>query len=325
MFGKHLLRHLLAGAAILAASQVGANEQPITFLVGFPPGGSTDTMARVVGEQVAKTLDRAVVVENRPGAGGRVAALALKNSAPDGNTYLVMPNASAVFNHLLYDTETLGYDLLSDMRPVAVFASGPMGLAVNSDLGVDSVSEYIEWVKQQSGGKGFFGSAGQGGQTHFSGLAFGDAAGVDMEVVPYKGNAPMVTDLIGGQIPAGISVVGDLLPHVESGRVKLLAVFGEERSSLVPDVPTFQEVGVDVVAGDSWTGMWTRAGSPDARVSAMQQAVTEALAQPSVQQALRNANLVPSDLQGDEMRIKVADELSFWAPIIKESGFTPDR
>src|SRR5690606_19975980 len=125
MFGKHLLRHLLAGAAILAASQVGANEQPITFLVGFPPGGSTDTMARVVGEQVAKTLDRAVVVENRPGAGGRVAALALKNSAPDGNTYLVMPNASAVFNHLLYDTETLGYDLLSDMRPVAVFASGP--------------------------------------------------------------------------------------------------------------------------------------------------------------------------------------------------------
>ncbi len=325
MFATHLLRSVIAGATLVAAGQAMASDHPITFLVGFPPGGSTDTMARVVGEQVGKTLDRPVIVENRPGAGGRVAALALKNSAPDGNTYLVMPNASAVFNHLLYSTDTLGYDLLSDMTPVAVFASGPMGLAVNGDLGVDSVPEYIEWVKSESDGKGFFGSAGQGGQTHFSGLAFGEAAGIEMEVVPYKGNAPMVTDLIGGQVPAGVSVVGDLLPHVASGRVKLLAVFGEERSPLVPDVPTFQEVGVDVVAGDAWTGMWTRAGSPDSAVSAIQDAVRQALAEPSVQETFRKANLVTSELQGDAMRTKVADELSFWAPVIQESGFTPDR
>jgi len=318
------LKMAAAALALCAGGTAVAQGGPISILVGFPPGGSTDLVARVMGEHIGPALNRSVVVENRPGAGGRVAAAALKNSKPDGSTYLVMPNASAVFNHLLYSKETLGYDVLTDMTPVAVFTSGPIGLAVNADLGVDTVSEYVEWIRK-NGGTGFFGSAGQGGQTHFSGLAFGKAAGVPMTVVPYRGNGPMVTDLIGGQVPAGVSVVVDLLPHIASGKLKLLAIFGDERSPLVPDVPTLREAGVDVVAGDAWTGMWARAGTPAAELQRMQAAVAQALAKPEVQETFRKASLVPGTLAGARMKAKLDSELEFWAPIIKESGFKPDQ
>ena len=318
------IKATVMGLALCAGSAVAAQSGTITFLVGFPPGGSTDTIARVMGEQVSKTLNRTVIVENRPGAGGRVAAVALKNSKPDGNTYLITPNASAIFNHLLYSVDTLGYDLLKDLEPVAIISEGPMALAVNGDLGVNSVAEYVAWVKK-NGNVGFFGSAGQGGQTHFSGLAFGKAADIEMRVVPYRGNAPMLTDLIGGQVPAGVSVVGDLLPHVASGKVKILAVFGDQRSALVPDVPTFREAGVDVVAGAAWTGMWTRAGAPAADVEAMRAAVKQALAKPEVQEILRRANLLPSGVMGRDMDRQLRAELDFWAPIIKQSGFKPDQ
>ncbi|MGE4338506.1 MAG: Bug family tripartite tricarboxylate transporter substrate binding protein [Pigmentiphaga sp.] len=323
----NLLLNMKAAVAALALCTGGAaaaQDGPISILVGFPPGGSTDLVARVMAEPISQFLDRPVVVENRPGAGGRVAAAALKNSKPDGSTYLVMPNASAVFNHLLYSTDTLGYDVLTDMTPVAVFVSGPIGLAVNADLGVDTVEEYVAWIGK-NGGTGFFGSAGQGGQTHFSGLAFGKAADVPMTVVPYRGNGPMVTDLIGGQVPAGISVVVDLLPHIASGKLKLLAIFGEERSPLVPDVPTMREAGVDVVAGDAWTGMWARAGTPEADLQRMREAVAQALAKPEVQETFRKASLMPGTLAGAEMKAKLDNELEFWAPIIKESGFKPDQ
>lgn len=320
----HLFKTMLGAVALSASMTAAAQSNTISFLVGFPPGGSTDTIARVLADQVSKELNRTIVVENRPGAGGRVGATALINSKADGNTYLVMPNAVAIFNHLVYGPEKLGYDVVKDMEPVAVLTEGPIGLAVNANLGVNNITEYVEWLRK-SGQPGFFGSAGQGGQTHFSGLAFGNAAGVEMSVVPYRGNGPMLTDLIGGQVPAAVSVVGDLLPHVESGKVKLLAIFGEERSDLVPDVPTLKEAGVDVVAGAAWTGIWTKKGAPEAEVQKMEDAIRKVLQRPEVQEQFRRANLLTTDIPGDRMAGMLDQEMAFWKPVIERSGFTPEQ
>jgi len=319
-----LLKSVMGLFALCTGMAVAAPSNTITFLVGFPPGGSTDTIARVLAENVSKELNRTVLVENRPGAGGRIAAVALRNSRPEDSTYLIMPNAVAIFNHLLYTTDQLGYDVLKDMEPVAIITEGPIGIAVNADLGINTIGEYVEWVKK-SGKPGFFGTAGQGGQTHFSGLAFGKAAGIDMSVVPYRGNGPMITDLIGGQVPAGVSVVGDLLSHVQSGRVNLLAIFGDKRSPLVPDVPTLKESGIDVVAGAAWTGIWARKNAPADEVARMREAIRKALQKPEVQETFRRANLLTVDIGGEEMGRMLNEEMTFWKPIIDASGFTPEK
>lgn len=320
---------VLSGVALcwFAQANVAQAQQAktINILVGFPPGGSTDMVARVLADKLRVELNEPVVVENKPGAGGRVASLALKNSAPDGHTYLIMPNASAILNHLLYPTDVLGYDLLRDMTPVAMLVSGPIGLAINTKVtGVDTAKGYIEWVRK-SGQAGLYGTAGQGGQTHFTGLALGKAANIDMKVVPYRGNAPMLTDLLGGQIPAGVAVVADLLQHTQSGPVKLVGVFGDERSPLAPDVPTFKEQGINLETGDAWTGMWAPAQTPPAEIERMQTALKKVLAQPDTQSLLRGANLLTDYRPGSEVAKLIDKELAYWRPIIDESGFTPEK
>lgn len=318
----------LAAMAVLGLGLgLGAQAQdraPIKILVGFPPGGSTDLVARLLAERMAPLLKQPVIVENRPGAGGRMAAQALKASAPDGLTYMVAPNATPVFQTLLYPVDVLKYDMLKDLAPVGVLVTYPLAIAVNTQSGVNNIREYAAWVKANPK-EASFGTAGAGGHTHFSGLQLGKAIGQALQVIPYRGNGPMVTDLLGGQVPAGIMTAGDVLQHQKSGKVRVLAQFGAKRSPLIPYVPTLIEQGYNLDMGDAWTGMWAPAKTPQAELDRVQNAIRQVLAMPDVRDQLMNkATLNPDFRPAAEMDAWQRRELQYWGPIIKESNFKPE-
>ena len=321
-FFRSTLVWVALGVSLSASAQ---SSQSIKFLVGFPPGGSTDTVARVLAEKMAVVLKQPIIVENKAGAGGRLAAQALKASAPDGLTYMIAPNATPVFQTLLYPPDALRYDMLKDFAPVGVIVSYPLALAVAQYTGVKTAKEYVAWVKSNANAKGnSFGSAGAGGHTHFSGIQLGKAVGVDMQVIPYRGNGPVVNDLLGGQLPAAIMTAGDILPHHQSGRVRMVGVFGAQRSPMLPDVPTLKEQGINVDTGDAWTGMWAPANTPKDKLAQVQNALKYALALPEVREIFANrATLNPDFRPAEEMDRLQRKELAYWGPVIKATGFTP--
>jgi tripartite-type tricarboxylate transporter receptor subunit TctC len=321
-----ILKTLLAGAVACAAFAASADDkQPIRLLVGFAPGGSTDTVARVLAEKLRGSLGQPVIVENKPGAGGRLAAEALKNSPPDGLTYMVAPNATGIFQALLYPVSVLKYDLLNDLAPVAVVVSYPLALAVGTKTGVNDVKQYVAFVKSKPE-HGTFGSAGLGGHTHFSGLQFAKTAGIEMNVVPYRGNGPLATDLLGGQVPAGIMTAGDIAQHQKTGAVKLIGVFGDKRSPLLPDVPTMIEQGYNVDTGDAWTGVWAPAKTPKAELDRMQAALKQVLAMPDVRDILVHKQTMQPDFRpAAELDKLQRKELAYWGPVIKATGFKPEQ
>lgn len=320
-FFRSTLVWVALGVSLNASAQ---SSQSIKFVVGFPPGGSTDTVARVLAEKMAVVLKQPIIVENKAGAGGRLAAQALKASAPDGLTYMIAPNATPVFQTLLYPPETLRYDMLKDFVPVSVVVSYPLALAVAQYTGVKTAKEYVAWVKSNANAKGnSFGSAGAGGHTHFSGIQLGKAVGVDMQVIPYRGNGPVVNDLLGGQLPAAIMTAGDILPHHQSGRVRMVGVFGAKRSPMLPDVPTLKEQGINVDTGDAWTGMWAPANTPKDKLAQVQNALKYALALPEVREIFARATLNPDFRPAEEMDRLQRKELAYWGPVIKATGFTP--
>jgi tripartite-type tricarboxylate transporter receptor subunit TctC len=318
-----LLATLALGLGMGLSAQA-QEKAPIKILVGFPPGGSTDLVARLLAEKMSVVLKQPIIVDNKPGAGGRIAAQALKASAPDGLTYMIAPNATPVLQTLLYPVEVLKYDMLKDLTPVAVLVSYPLALAVNTQSGVKNVTEYAAWVKANPK-EGSFGTAGAGGHTHFSGLQLGRAIGQPLQVVPYRGNGPLVTDLLGGQVPAGIMTAGDVLQHQKSGKVRVLAQFGAKRSPLMPDVPTMIEQGFNLDTGDAWTGMWAPAKTPQAELERFQNAIKYVLSLPEVRDQLINKAMLNPDFRpAADMDTLQRKELLYWAPIIKESNFKPE-
>jgi tripartite-type tricarboxylate transporter receptor subunit TctC len=319
---KTTLAALALGMAFAASAQ---EKPPIRLIVGFAPGGSTDTVARVLADKLRGVLGQPVIVENKPGAGGRLGAEALKNSPPDGLTYMVAPNATGVFQALLYPVSVLKYDLLNDLAPVAVVVSYPLALAVGTKTGVDNVKQYAAFVKGKPA-QGMFGSAGLGGHTHFSGLQLAKAAGVEMNVVPYKGNGPLAIDLIGGQVPAGIMTAGDIVQHQKTGAVKVIGVFGARRSPLLPDVPTLIEQGYNVDTGDAWTGVWAPAKTPKSELDRMQSALQQVLAMADVRDILIDKQTMQPDFRpAAELDKLQRKELEYWGPVIKATGFRPEQ
>ncbi len=314
------LTTLLLGVGLCAQAQ---DRPPIKLLVGFPPGGASDSLARLMADKLRDQLKQQVIVENRPGVGGRIAAQAVKSAAPNGLTYMIAPNATLTFQHLTYPVSVLGYDMNTDFTSVARLTSYPMAMVVNSSLGVKTAKEYAVWLRANPE-KGNFGTAGQGGDTHFNGLQFGKLAGTPMQVVPYRGNGPLVTDLVGGQILTGNLLAGDAAQHVNAGKLNYIGVFAPKRSPLLPNVPTMAEQGFDTGGDDGWIGVWGPAKLPKAELERMQTALRAVLANPDVKEMLQTKFLQVSDYQsGVEVDRQLQAELAHWAPIIKASGFTP--
>jgi tripartite-type tricarboxylate transporter receptor subunit TctC len=317
-----------AGAVLCLAAGTAAaqSDKPIRLLVGFPPGGASDTIARVLADKLPPILRQPVIVDNKPGAGGRLAAQAVKGAAPDGLTYMIAPNATFVFQHLTFPVSVLGYDMTTDFTSVARINSYPMAMVVSASTGIKSAKDYVAWRRTGSG-QSTFGTAGQGGDTHFNGLQFGKVAGgLEMTVVPYRGNGPLVNDLLGAQILTGNMVAGDALQHVKAGKLNYVGIFAKKRSPLLPDVPTMAEQGFDTGGDNGWMGMWGPAGLPKAELDRMQRALEFVLGLPEVKDLMATRYLQLADYQpGSAADKALAAELAHWGPIIKASGFTPSR
>ena len=322
-FNAALATALLGLGLGLGASAQAQEKPPIRLLVGFPPGGASDNLARLMADKLREQLKQQVIVENRPGVGGRVAAQAIKAAAPNGQMYMVAPNATFVFQHLTYPVSTLGYDMNTDFTSVARLTSYPMAMVVNSSIGVKTAKEYAAWIKANPD-KANFGTAGQGGDTHFNGLQFGKLAGTPMQVVPYRGNAPLITDLMGGQILTGNMVAGEAIQHVKSGKLQYVGIYAPKRSPLLPDVPTMAEQGFNTGGDDGWMGVWGPAKLPREEVERMQNAFKAILSAPDIKEMLLSKFLMVADYQpGSEVDKQLQAELAHWGPIIKASGFKP--
>ena len=324
MIKRQLLGALAATLAVaLAGPAMAQDKSPIKILVGFPPGGAADNLARLLSEKLREPLKQQVIVENRPGVGGRLAAEAIKNAAADGLSYLLAPNATFVFQHLTYPVSVLRYDMTTDFQSVAQVTSYPMAMVVNASTGVKSAKDYVAWVKANPE-KSNFGVAGQGGDTHFNGLQFAKVAGIEMQVVPYRGNGPLTIDMVGGQIMTGIMVAGDAIQFIRSGKLNAVGIFSQKRSPLIPDVPTMPEQGFDTGGSNGWMGMWAPAKAPKAETERMAAALKQVLEMPEVKEMLSSKFVQVADFRsGADVDRQLRAELAHWGPVIKASGFTP--
>ena len=315
---------ILASAAALALPAATlAQPKPIRLMVGFPPGGATDAITRAVADKLATVLGQPVIVDNKPGAGGRLAADQVLAAPADGLTFMVAPNATPTFQMLVFKDQ-IKWNSLKDFVPVASIASYPLGMGVATNIGVNNAREFVEWAKKNPG-KASFGTPGLGGQNAFLGVQLAKTAGIDLPVTPYKGSPPMVTDLVGGHVPSAISLLDGMMAHHRAGKIKVIGVFTKERSPLMPDTPTFAEQGIEVTSGEGWTGVWAKAGTPPAEVQRMEKAIAQVLQMPEVKDLLSQRLMVnPVFRNSAQMDALQRAELAHWEPIIKASGFKPE-
>ena len=292
---------------------------PVKLLVGFPPGGSADVAARVMAEKLTASLGTTVIVENKPGAGGRIAVEALKNAPADGNTVLITPLAQMVIAPLTF--RKLNYNPETDFIPVAQLAKFHLTLATGEVSPYKNLNELVTWFKANPT-KANFGTSAAGSQLHFLGLMFGKAINLDLTHVPYQGSAPLNNDLMGGQIPAAIDVFSAEL-H-KAGRLRALAVSGAERSALMPDVPTFKEQGYPTVVGEGWMGAYMHAKTPPAIAQRIGNALAEAARQPDVKSRFATTGLEPTGLKAAEFAAVIAADRARWKPVVEASGFKGD-
>lgn len=318
-------RALLSGTALLALPLAlhAQNKPVIRVLIGFPPGGATDAIARTIVDKLPQVLGQPVIVENKPGVGGRLAADTLLAAPADGLTFMVAPNATPTFQMLVFKDQ-VRWNITKDFTPVASLASYPLGMGVALNTGATNAREFIDWVKKNPG-KGSFGTPGTGGQNHFIGVQLAKTAGIELPVTPYKGSPPMVTDLLGGHVPSAISLMDGMMAHHRSGKIRVIGIFTQQRSPLMPDIPTFAEQGINITSGEGWTGMWARAGTPAADVKRMEDAIRTVMQMPEVKEVLSQRLVVqPLFRSGAEVDVLQRAELAHWEPIIRASGFKPE-
>lgn len=310
----------LAGA--LASSGVSAqSDKPLRILVGFPPGGSLDTVARALADKMKDELKRPVIVDNKPGAGGRLAAELLKNAAPDGDTMMMAPIVVPVMAPLVFSK--LSYNPATDFTPVVHAASFHFGLAVPADAPYKTLPELMAWFKANPA-KANYGFPGAGSLPHFFGLMIGREAGVDIVPVPYQGGAPLIAALAGNQVSAGIDVLSEQLELHRAGKLRILATSGAQRSKLLPDVPTFREQGLPNIQAQSWFGLYAPAKTPAAVIATVNAAVNKALAQPDVMDRFAKLSLEPGGGSAADLQKLQDAETQRWSPIVKASGFRAD-
>lgn len=313
---KFIIPAMLGLSGLLAQAQ---DSNTVRILLGFAAGGNGDIIARMMADELRPILGRNVIVDNKPGALGRLAAQALKSSAPDGTTYLLAPDSWAIFPTITTPESQLRYSLKNDFAPVARIVSFPLGLFVPESSNINSLKDYVEKAKANPA-LAMYGSSGSGGVTEFLGTVMTKEFGVKMNVVPFKGGGEVKSNLMGGQLPAGIMVAGDGLSDT-GGKIKPLGFFVEERWSIAPQVPTFKEQGFNIVNGGAFSGFWTHAKTPEAERKKMEDALRQVLAKPAVQERLARIYVRADFADGKALGQQVDKLIHYWTPIVKESGF----
>jgi tripartite-type tricarboxylate transporter receptor subunit TctC len=312
------MKKWLAAVALAAAASAAAQDAPLRILVGFPPGGGSDLIARLAAEHLRASLGANVVVENRPGASGMIAAEALKNAAPDGRTLMVSPIAVTVLAPFTH--RNLKYDPDRDFAPVSLAANFQFALAVGPGSPAKTLHEYFTWVREGRA-RGAYGIPVAGGPAHFFGVMLGKAARVDMTPVPYKGGSSLVNDLIGGQVPAGVASLADVIAQHRAGRLRVLATSGAERSPIAPEVPTFKELGFADIEGSGWQAFHTTAGTPRETIGKLSAAIAAAMRKPEVRERLLALGLEPVGSTPEELARRTLQDTARWGPIVKSAGF----
>lgn len=304
--------------AALAPCAFAADPPTLRIVVGFPPGGATDTVARLLSDKLKTSLRQHVIVENRAGAGGMIATQQLKAAPADGSLVMLTIDHTHVIVPLTFKAP--GYDPLKDFTALAGVASYYNAMAVSSALGAKTPEEFGAWLKANPG-KANYGIPAVGSVPQFAGLLVGKALGTPMVPVPYRGGAPLVQDLLANQVPAGFLSLTESIEHHRSGRMRVLAVSGTARAKAAPEIPTFQELGIKGVDKNPWIAFFGPKGLPAEFVDRFSRAVAEALADPEVVDRLGKMGNVATYATPAQLQEWVSSATAHWGPVIKESGY----
>lgn len=311
----------LVFAILLVSQAVAAQEGTIRIVLGFPAGASSDLLTRLLADHLRGTLNQPVIVENRTGAGGRIANEAVKNAAPDGLTLLMTPVATmSIYPH---SYTHLRYDPFKDFEPVGHLSNFHLALGVSAKLPATTLAEYVALVKKDPKA-GYYASAAAGSIPHFLGVMFARAAGIEMVHVPYKGTANVLQALAAGEIAAASTLAADIGSLVRSGKARLLATTGAKRSASFPDVPTFKESGYDL-EGTGWYALFAPARTPQPVIARLSKAAIDAMQSPTLRTRLEQLGVEPTGLGPRELAGIMKADYERWGPVIRASGFKPDN
>jgi len=329
---KRLCRRLMAAGLCLgaglafSAQAAGANDaypdRPISIVVPFPAGGTTDSLARLLGNKIAEEWKQTVVVENRPGAAGMIGATQVARAKPDGYTFMITIT-SLIHAPSLY--KNVQYDPVKDFVPVALLTRTAPTLVVRSDMPVSNVKEFVELVRKDPTKYGTLGNYGTGSLAHIYASLLDRQAKLGVTHIPYKGAAPLTIDILGGQVAAGLSDYNTVLPHVKSGRLKVLAVTGADRVPMLPDAPSMTELGFEDFEAYGWLGMFAPTGTPPAIVAKAATTVEGILKRADVREALLGLGIdAEQNSTQPEFEKMVARDFQTWAKLIKDANIQLD-
>lgn len=308
----------LAATALPLSSR--ADDKPIRLLVGFPAGGGTDAIARLLGEALQASLGTPVIVENKPGAGGQLAAQALKAAAPDGTTFFVSHDHTISILPLVLKNP--GFDPARDFVPVAGFATFANAFALSGGTVANTLPDYLAAAKRQ-GGQGSIGIPAPASVPEFLVKLLGERNALNLQSVPYRGSAPMIADMLGNQIPAGIGSVPDLIVNHQQKKLKIVAVMGQQRQAMLPEVPTFAELGIAGFEDLPYYGLFAPVGTAPAVVERFSNALAGVIAQPVVKAKLTELGLSVGMMTSAQLATRERAYSAAWARIIKAGGFQP--
>jgi len=315
-FASVITLALTLGAAAQSADDY--PNRPIKIILPQAAGSGIDLQARTLAQKMSELLGQPGIVENRPGANAIIGTDAVAKSAPDGYTLVYAPVSAVTTNMLIY--KKLPYDPLRDFAPITQTVANPLALLANNDAGINSIKDVVDRAKGSPGALNY-GSFGVGNLTHLQGVLLSIAAGVRMTHVPYRGQTPMMTDLLSGQIPIGFSTTAGAAELAEAGKLKLLATFGPTRSSLFPNTPTPTEAGYPSAVVVGWAGILAPAGTPKPIVDKLYAAFSKALAMPDVRQAIIKQGSEPvASKSADDFAKYVKAEIEKFRPVIKAAG-----
>ena len=319
---KTLLSFLVALAAAWPphAQSQAFPQRPITLVVPFAPGGGTDSLGRELGKLLQERLGQGVVIDNRGGAGGAIAAAQVAQAKPDGYTLLMV---TSTFVTVAATDRKLPYDILKDFTPIAMLGRGPLLLVVNKDTPITNVSQLIDAAKKKPDQLNYV-SAGPGSINHLAGELFVQRTGAEMTHIPYKGSGPATLDLVAGQAQVFFATVPTILGQVKGERVRLIATTSAKRSKLFPDVPTVQEAGVRDFAVETWWGVVGPSGLPAEIVRALNKAINEAAATPEMRKRFESEGAEPFSGTPSDLHAVLRDELDGWRRVVREAGLKVD-
>ena len=320
--------YLAASAAALPVASRMARAQsypsrPITMIVPYPAGGPTDTIARLLGERMRGSLGQPVIIENVAGAGGNIGVGRVARAAGDGYTVGIGHWGSHVVNGAIY---ALPYDLLTDLEPVALISDGPQLIVAAKSVPAKDIKQLIAWLKANPG-KAMVGTTGVGGASHLAGILFQNTTGTNIQIVPYRGAAPRMQDMLSGQIHLAFDQAANSLPQVRGGNLQAYAVTSKTRLAVAPDIPTVDEAGLPGFYISVWHGLWSSKGTPKEVVRRLNAAAVDALADPTVRERLTElgqALPAPEQQTPEALRTYHKAEIDKWWPIIRAAGIKVD-